>query len=136
MERPQWRLLQDIVPNSFLEIVNNYSVDQRKQNLTFCLLVNRMCQVFSEALLVGNDDEDGHVETVVNNLPVAEHCLPCPHVQYPGEVPEGLGNLHDLLPVPGIARFLEPAQHNVMQDVIMSRPDTGASRKSQECKDT
>jgi hypothetical protein len=37
--------------------------------------------------------------------------------------------------VPGIARFLEPAQHNVMQGVIMSRLDTGASHKGKQSDD-
>ena len=52
--------------------------------------MNRMVWVFSEALLIGNDDEDGHVETVVYNLPVAGNHLPCPHFQYTGDFSETL----------------------------------------------
>ena len=52
--------------------------------------MDRMSKVFSKTLLVGNDDKDGHIETVVHNLPFAGDHLPYPYFQYSGDFLETL----------------------------------------------
>ena len=86
--------------------------------------MNRVLQIFGQTLVIGHKDENAYVETVVDDRTVAGNHKSCPSRQNTWYLPKRLRGLHDPLPMLRIARFLQPAKDNVMDDFFLRRfPD-------------